>query len=276
MTESNGLLLDTVRRGYAAGWSFTPLKGKRPTLKGWQTAARETLAQAERWAAAGNVGIRTGDASGGLLVVDLDAAKDCYDADAVKALQLPVTVTGITGGGGYHLFFGVPVGAELGNRTGRLPAGVDIRGTGGQVVAVGSVHPETHAVYRWMDGRGLGDVDIAPLPPNILALLSESAPPAADTDAAAAPPASAAGAGADDRRRAEYAKRALADEMATVANAREGGRNSTLNDAAFRIGQLVAGGVVDAADAKSGLLGAALACGLGKGEAAVTIISGLT
>ena len=273
--------MDTVRRGYAAGWSFTPLRGKRPVLKGWQAAPRETLEQAERWAAAGNVGVRTGDASGGLLVVDLDAGKGCYDADAVKRLNLPVTVTAATGGGGYHLFYRVPVGAELGNRTGTLPAGVDIRGTGGQVVAVGSTHPDTGQPYRWMAGRGLGDVEIAPLPATILALLADPAPPAADPAAdrpadPAADPAAGDRDDGDDRRRAEYAKRALADEMATVANAREGGRNSTLNDAAFRIGQLIAGGVVDAVEAKSGLLGAALACGLSKGEATATIASGLT
>ena len=49
-----------IRYGHALGWSFTPLNGKRPTLKGWQDRPRETLEKALAWADQGNVGLRTG------------------------------------------------------------------------------------------------------------------------------------------------------------------------------------------------------------------------
>lgn len=47
----------SVRRGHELGWSFTPLSGKRPLLKGWQDRPRETLEQALEWATQGNVGL---------------------------------------------------------------------------------------------------------------------------------------------------------------------------------------------------------------------------
>jgi hypothetical protein len=42
----NDSLAENVRRGHSLGWSFTPLAGKRPTLKGWQQRPRETLEEA--------------------------------------------------------------------------------------------------------------------------------------------------------------------------------------------------------------------------------------
>ncbi len=77
------LLEKTVRDGYAAGWSFTPLRGKRPIEKGWQRRPRETRLQAIDYARRGNVGVRTGAASGGLLVVDLDCNKPGFPEHTV-------------------------------------------------------------------------------------------------------------------------------------------------------------------------------------------------
>jgi hypothetical protein len=72
----------------------------------------------------------------------------------------------------------------------------------------------------------------------------------------------------------------LAAECATVARTRQGGkgrtgRNHALNRAAFRLGQLVAAGLLDAGTVTTALLDAAATCGLGEREAAATIRSGL-
>lgn len=63
-----------------------------------------------------------------------------------------------------------------------------------------------------------------------------------------------------------YAQAALEDECARVARAVEGTRNDTLNTAAFNLGQLVAGGYLDAQTVIDELTKAARAAGLPLGE----------
>jgi hypothetical protein len=72
-----------------------------------------------------------------------------------------------------------------------------------------------------------------------------------------------------------YGAAALARESDSVRGAQPGGRNRTLNRAAFCLGQLVAAGVIDRQAVECALLDAALACGLGTKEAEVTIRSGI-
>jgi hypothetical protein len=79
----------------------------------------------------------------------------------------------------------------------------------------------------------------------------------------------------DAERRRNYAAKALADELARVATANNGTRNSTLNAAAFSLGQLVAAGVLEVAAIGAALLSAATAAGLPQREAEQTIASGL-
>jgi hypothetical protein len=68
-----------------------------------------------------------------------------------------------------------------------------------------------------------------------------------------------------------YGRKALEGECRQVAGAREGARNSTLNEAAFRIGQLVAGGELEGAASRVALREAAAACGLPEREAAAVV-----
>lgn len=271
-------LAANIQTGYELGWSFTPLHGKRPFQPGWQAAPRESIEQALAWAAAGNVGIRTGSASGGLLVVDFDANKPDYDPLVAASLGLPATIGARTGGGGFHAYYQLPAGVTLGNSAGRLGPAIDTRGEGGQVVYPGSVHPETGRLYEWLPGRAPGEIGLAELPAAIIERLQSSPEPA--QPAQPSPPNTAAGpatAGAQQPgdRAAKYGRNALAAEMTRVSAAGQGTRNHTLNEAAYALGQLIAGGVLAEADVVSGLLGAALACGLPKGEAMRTIASGL-
>jgi hypothetical protein len=70
-----------------------------------------------------------------------------------------------------------------------------------------------------------------------------------------------------------YAAAALARETDAIASAGKGHRNFTLNQRAFSIGQLVAGGEIDHATAWDALVDAALSAGLSEREAHKTITS---
>jgi hypothetical protein len=76
-------------------------------------------------------------------------------------------------------------------------------------------------------------------------------------------------------RRGCYGAAALAREAELFRAAQPGGRNRTLNRAAFCLGQLVADGAIDRLTVESTLLGAALDCGLGPRESEATIRSGV-
>jgi hypothetical protein len=67
----------------------------------------------------------------------------------------------------------------------------------------------------------------------------------------------------------------LKGELGRLACAPEGQRNDTLVRSAFRVGQLVADGKLDATDATGRLLTVALRIGLSGTEAERTIRSGL-
>ncbi len=78
-----------------------------------------------------------------------------------------------------------------------------------------------------------------------------------------------------DDRREKYGKTALAGEITAVSTAREGTRNNTLNSSAFRLGQLVAAGLLDEHQVAAALQSAATAAGLPNDESIPTIQSGL-
>lgn len=136
---------------YAArGWHVLPLepRGKKPLGKLVPHGLKDATTDADTirawWAAEpdANVGIATGH--GGLVVVDVDNPK------AAQALRdvvgdLPVTPSVVTSKGA-HLYYWHP--ETIGNSPGGLPAGIDVRGLGGYVVAPPSVHPSGD-VYTW-------------------------------------------------------------------------------------------------------------------------------
>ena len=244
-----------VRDGHGRGWSFTPLRGKVPTRRAWTKAPRETLEEALVWAAAGNVGLRTGKASG-VFVIDVDPGGDA------AALDLPPTVTAMTGRGGTHLYFVHP--GHLGNSAGRLGPHIDTRGDGGQVVFPGSIHPDTGASYEWVAGSEPWTAALAALPAAVLKRLKPSpARPATSTSRPSAVLIPA------------YAMAAWRGEQAAVRAAPVGERNATLNTAALKLGQLVGAGALARQDVEVALRDAARDVGLEDREIAATIRSGI-
>lgn len=88
-----------------------------------------------------NLGIPTGVASN-LLVIDADiykpAAKASLDQLEAELGPLPETLTIETRAKGLQFYFQYPEGYDLRNSTSKLGDGIDIRGEGGYVIAVGS------------------------------------------------------------------------------------------------------------------------------------------
>lgn len=250
-----------IQEGYRRGWSFTPLNGKRPILNEWQKAPRATLAECLQWATKGNIGLRTGKASG-IVVIDIDSAK----GGQVPSGLTP-TVCVQTGGGGWHYYYKAP-DVEMRNTSGALGPHVDTRGDGGQVVFVGSTHPETGELYQWAEGHSPEEVEIAPLPAWVLDKINErKAKPKPSVPVA--PPTSVTGG------HLAYVEKALCDECTAVANAPEGTRNDCLNSAAYKIGGYLDLSGYSENQAAEMLLAAALAAGLDHAESVKTIASGL-
>lgn len=160
-------LMDSALKYAEAGFAVFPLipRGKVPaTAHGFKDATRDTEQIRKWWTEIPdcNIGIATGQASGGLVVIDVDdghgdgrGSDSMYDWEHANG-KLPDTVTCITGSGGYHYYY---YDAErFGNRSGLLH-NVDVRAEGGYVVAPPSVHPNGNR-YEWDAMSELGTVPI--------------------------------------------------------------------------------------------------------------------
>ena len=278
------LLLRSALDHATRGWPVFPLRpgDKRPAIRDWETRATTDLDRIHRAWAAGpyNIGVACGPAR--LVVIDLDSPKPGTDVPArwqrpgivngadVFALlaehagvRLPVQTYSVStaGGGSQHLYFSAPPdGPSPRNTAGRLGWLIDTRAAGGYVVGAGS--QITGRSYR-----RILDLPVAPLPGWISTLLNNNddrqpAPTTGQLIEAVKHPS-------------RYAATALGAELDRVLAARPGGRNHTLNQAAFALGQLAAAGFLPAGLAGEALTQAANAIGLPAGEAAGTIRSGL-
>lgn len=205
-----------------------------------------------------NVGVRTG-AESGLVVVDVDGQAGAESLHSLTARHGRFDAQWVrTGSGGWHAYLAHP-GVPVPNSTRRLGAGLDVRGDGGYVVAPPSLHASGDT-YRWQRAS----TDLPPMPDWLVELARPGARPPAHDRAQVRP-----------IRFSTYADAALRSEANDVAAAPPGQRNSRLNLAAFRLGQLVGASLL-AEDVVTDILrSAATAAGLAQREASVTIRSGL-
>lgn len=237
-------------------------QGKHPRIGNGLDGATTDADQIARWWARwpdANIGIRTGVAFD---VLDLDGP-DALDAlDALKPDAAAVVGPMVVTGRGIHIYVH-PTGH--GNRTAmRGYVGLDWRGAGGYVVAPPSLHYLHGDRYDWGSIFGI-DTATGAVPHWLASVVAK---PRKDQ----APPSSAEGTTTPGSR---YGERALDAEVGKVARAPEGTRNHALNVAAFSLGQLVAGGELDAATVASALVTVASRIGLTEGEAVATIRSGM-
>jgi len=216
-----------------------PSPGKHPRIGGGVKSASSDADQVRRWWAQWPdawIGVATG-APSGVWVLDIDSkAPDEESLDGWAALQFWQqqhgeldTLRSETGGGGLHLWFRMPDGRDVGNRQ-RLRvdgeesprSGVDVRGTGGYVVAPPSGHKS---------GRSYAFEVTQREPCDAPAWLLELVAPQAVEHHFEAP--SVALDAADRERR--YAQRVLDGAVQAIMSATSG-RHEVLNRKSYNVG----------------------------------------
>jgi KaiC/GvpD/RAD55 family RecA-like ATPase len=186
-------MLDHALAYARMGWHVFPLApvtpgddktGKRPIIpNGHLRATVDEATIRAWWTNYPHAGIGVATAPSGLVVLDVDVAKDKRGAESLEAFQpyLPDTLTASTGSGGLHLVFAR--GDAEARRTINLPlpgqpkdpakpSHLDLLGDGYFIV-----EPSPHysgGTYRWVN-----KVPPAPLPEVFKAIQRQSAPPKA-------------------------------------------------------------------------------------------------
>ena len=233
---------------------------KRPlTPNGFKDATRDETQILGWWQQYPNamIGAPMGPASG-LWAVDLDVdparkidGKATFDQLVAQRGPFPPTWATITPRGGRHLIFAWDINIDIRNSASKIGPGIDVRGNGGYICLPPSRNA-TGGVYQWEPG-GPQAVAVAPL---WLITLAKA------------------------KKARAWARAALERECSNVASALPGTRNTTLNTAAFNLGQIIGGGALDEQEVRDRLFEAAEACRLvaddGATAALATIDSGIT
>jgi len=173
MSEVSESFLDIAFQCASNGWRVFPLaqnKKAPPCFNKWQEKATIDEFKIKEWWSEwpeANVGIATGLASG-LMVLDVDVKNGIDGFASLNKLksdfEFPFTFAVDTPSGGLHLYFTVS-GVTIGNAVGFLP-GLDIRGEGGYIVAVGSVVNGKKYLQK-------NDTQPLPCPPKLIQLLKK-------------------------------------------------------------------------------------------------------
>lgn len=135
----------------AGGFKLTTLNGKKPIIHDW---VNNPIAEHHITSHFDNFGILTGH---GFFVFDVDDVNAFIMFMMENGYELPIdTLTVNTGRDGLHYYFLMPEGMGTMRNAVRIgktetnPKGfADIRATGGQVVAPGSIHPDTGKAYSY-------------------------------------------------------------------------------------------------------------------------------
>jgi putative DNA primase/helicase len=263
----------TAALGYAKrGWYVFPCRpeDKRPlTEHGFKNASLDEGQIREWWTRHPEALIGVDCGRSGLVVIDCDV-KNGVDGPgnwlkiAAKAGFDPAeALHSRTQSGGEHFIFGDSSHGAIASSAGKLAPGIDIRANGGYVI----VPPGQGAVGSY---QALGDWAKSPgvlpsaLTDRLLELKKRPEPP---TKEFLKP--------VDPGPNSIYGLAALGRECDEVARSSEGHRNSRLNQAAFSLGQLIAGGELTRQEAERALREAAFQAGLEERETDRTIYSGL-
>ena len=159
--------MDTIiaaRTYIAKGWSPVPVpRGRKaPIVDGWPGLRIREQEITRYFRVEENVGLLTGEASGGLIDVDLD----CDEAVQLAGSFLPATPmwSGRPSRPRSHAWFRasdqVPTNATYKDINGAVL--VELRGTGRQTIVAPSLHPDDE-LYQWEGSLEPADVAGAPL-----------------------------------------------------------------------------------------------------------------
>jgi len=246
---------------------------KKPTVAAWeQNATDNTLKIEATWQSSPHLlpGLPVG--AHGLVVIDCDMknGKDgvaaFHSLCAAHSIDLSGAFVVETPSTGLHFYWRSET--PYGNSPGSLPAGIDVRGKGGYVIAPGATLPDGRA-YKLVHGTW----DAVPALPDALAAFLRPKMNSGVTSATHAPQ------NATERERA-YAAQALEDEVSKLEALGLGdGRNHALNVAAHSMGTMCGAGWIDPVAITQALLNAASANGHtskhGEQQTIKTIESGL-
>lgn len=161
----------------AMGGALMPLDGKKPIHKDWTRRRYSNAKVAAKCATEGrNVGWRIPE---NVVVLDIDP-RNGANSEVLEAFTFEYGFDPLanprlvrTGGGGWHSFYSVPPGRFI--DTLKDFPGVEFKGVGRQVVAAGSIHPETGALY---EVAGDFDAPLAKLPEELMRMITRPQRPA--------------------------------------------------------------------------------------------------
>jgi hypothetical protein len=271
-------MLDAALEYARLGWPVVPLHSwtgtrctcgndecsspaKHPRTRKGLNEATTDVDQIEQWWQQwphANIGVRTGVAFDVLDVDGVEGEASLVDYLVANEATLPSGPAASTGGGGKHLLFHI---TGAGNRAGML-AKVDWRGRGGYIVAPPSLHRSGQR-YSWDDPPA---TPLEFVPDALRTLVS---PP--DDRPAHAGHARPLPGGIGDGT--AYGIRALDAELDELRRAAPGTRNHTLNQTAYNLFQLVAGGELAEVAVEGRLRDTAMSIGLGDHETDQTLQS---
>lgn len=164
------IALDYIERG----WSPVPIpyKEKAPIIKGWP-ALRISAETAPDYFKdqQGNIGVLMGDASNGLVDIDLD----CPEAIRLAKHFLPPTATfGRDSGPRAHWLYKCEnAGQRVAFEIKSMGMVAEFRANGSQTMFPGSTHPEGEVV-RWDDNRAPAEIDAGELKRSVATLSAAS------------------------------------------------------------------------------------------------------
>lgn len=137
------------------GWFIFPLNPhtKRPlTQNGFKDASSDPE-RIRYWAQiypSANWGVACGLSRLAVLDFDLYKVRECRsEFERLVGGPLPATVEAESGGGGSHLYYSVPDGAEVPKSRNGIISGVDFKASGGYIVIPPSMHQSGRA-YKWL------------------------------------------------------------------------------------------------------------------------------
>lgn len=162
--------------------------GKAPLDARWTSKRYDSAKTVKKYGGVHNIGVKLGPTD---LVLDVDVRHDGakglkkfraafpeWDYDAQPKV--------VTGAGGIHVYTKIPEGFRPVETLPEFP-GIEFKIMGRQVVAPGSIHPQTKKFYHWKDGSP--DVSEAqPLPKGIRKKIKRPPPPKNAPDAGGVEP----------------------------------------------------------------------------------------
>ncbi len=168
-------------------FSLIPLNGKTPIEENWTQRCEKKRPFNPEDFKGKNAGIACGPASGSI-VVDVDDTLRFNTMIEEKGWDLPYTRMHMTGAGKPHYLYRYPDNGKRYGCRSQKALDFDIKGLGGQIVAPGSIHPDSGKPYTVRH-----DLPMAPAPVWVLNLAAQEEPgepintPTEDVDLASLP-----------------------------------------------------------------------------------------